>query len=93
MPVAEAIIAGRPVLCSAAASLPEIAGDAALTFDPHDAASIARTMLRLFKDPQVAAHLAHAAGGRRRLFSAKRSAVETMSIYHRVFGETYADPK
>ena len=37
MPVVEAMRAGSPVICSTAASLPEVAGDAAIYFDPHRA--------------------------------------------------------
>jgi glycosyltransferase involved in cell wall biosynthesis len=89
MPVAEAIIAGRPVLCSNVTSLPEIAGNAAITFDPHDAADIGRKILALFEDPERESHLADAARRRRGLFSARRSTVQTLSIYHRVYQELY----
>ena len=36
LPVLEAMARGVPVACSNASSLPEVAGDAALLFDPHD---------------------------------------------------------
>ncbi len=35
IPVVEAMRAGSPVICSRAASLPEVGGDAAVYFDPH----------------------------------------------------------
>jgi glycosyltransferase involved in cell wall biosynthesis len=41
MPVLEAMAAGRPVACSNVTSLPEIAGDAAVYFDPTTADEIA----------------------------------------------------
>lgn len=44
MPVIEAMARGRPVLCSAATSLPEVAGDAAVYFDPNEAGQIARAI-------------------------------------------------
>lgn len=44
IPVVEAFAAGRPVLCSAAGSLPEVAGDAAVLFDPDDPDAIASAM-------------------------------------------------
>ena len=40
MPVLEAMAAGVPVLCSNRTSLPEVAGDAALLFDPRRPAEI-----------------------------------------------------
>ncbi len=46
-PLLEAMAKGCPVLCSTAGSLPEIAGDAALQFDPHDAASLAACLMRV----------------------------------------------
>jgi alpha-1,3-rhamnosyl/mannosyltransferase len=41
LPVLEAMAAGCPVVCSNAASLPEVGGDAALYFDPDDVAAAA----------------------------------------------------
>jgi len=40
-PPLEAMACGCPVACSSAASLPEVVGDAARLFDPHDPAGIA----------------------------------------------------
>jgi glycosyltransferase involved in cell wall biosynthesis len=50
MPVVEAMAAGKPVLCSNAASLPEIAGGAALLFDPHDVAAMAQAIGQIEHD-------------------------------------------
>ena len=41
LPPLEALACGCPVASSNAASLPEVLGDAAVLFDPHDAAAIA----------------------------------------------------
>ena len=89
MPVAEAIIAGRPVLCSDVTSLPEIAGDAALTFDPNDAAQMGRRILELVHQPELERSLSDAACRRRGLFSARQSTIQTLSVYHRVFHEVH----
>ncbi|QJR16493.1 glycosyltransferase [Usitatibacter palustris] len=91
MPVAEAIIAGRPVICSNVTSLPEIAGDAAITFDPNDAADIGRRILELVSRPDRERALTDAALRRRSRFSARRITVETLSIYQRVYNELYGD--
>jgi glycosyltransferase involved in cell wall biosynthesis len=90
MPVAEAIIAGKPVLCSNVTSLPELAGPAALTFDPNDVEEIATCLLNVATNPEVKLALATAAVHRRPLFSARRCAVQTMAIYQRVHDEFYA---
>ncbi len=89
MPVAEAIIAGKPVICSNVTSLPEIAGDAALTFDPKDTGAIAEALVEAATRPELRAALGEAALRRRNLFAARRSAVQTLSIYQRVYQELY----
>ncbi len=90
MPVAEAIIAGKPVLCSNVTSLPELAGDAALTFDPNNIDEIAMALLNVATKPEIQLQLGAAALGRRPLFSARRSAVRTMAIYQRVHDTVYS---
>lgn len=57
MPVLEAMAAGCPVACSNATSLPEIAGDAALLFDPESPSAVAQAMCRLDSDPQLRSDL------------------------------------
>lgn len=51
MPVAEAMASGVPVVTSSTTALPEVAGDASLTADPHDPAAIARAITRFLSDP------------------------------------------
>lgn len=50
MPVLEAMGAGKPVLCSNVTSLPEIASDASLLFDPHDPVEISRKIKEIESD-------------------------------------------
>ena len=90
MPVAEAMIAGKPVACSNRSSLPEIAGDAALTFDPTDTQAIASSILEIVHSPERYAHLAAAARRRRSLFSARLGAVKTLAVYQRAYEELYS---
>jgi glycosyltransferase involved in cell wall biosynthesis len=49
--------AGRPVLCSDATSLPEVAGDAALLFDARDQVAIASAIHQLETEPGLEATL------------------------------------
>ena len=53
MPIVEAMANGIPVACGNVASLPEVAGSAALFFDPFDTDSITQAMHRLADDPQL----------------------------------------
>jgi glycosyltransferase involved in cell wall biosynthesis len=48
----EALACGCPVVCSNAASLPEIVGDAALLFDPRDERALAKAMRHALADPE-----------------------------------------
>lgn len=50
MPVIEAMAAGVPVACANVTALPEVAGDAALTFDPRRAEAIASAMVTIAND-------------------------------------------
>jgi glycosyltransferase involved in cell wall biosynthesis len=58
MPVLEAMYFGRPVACSDVASLPEVAGDAALYFDPRRPEDVVRAIERLLDEPELRASLA-----------------------------------
>jgi glycosyltransferase involved in cell wall biosynthesis len=53
MPVLEAMAMDCPVACSNVTSLPEIAGDAAVLFDPHNPTEIADSMVRLSTDDKL----------------------------------------
>jgi glycosyltransferase involved in cell wall biosynthesis len=83
LPVLEAMARGVPVACSDASSLPEVAGDAALLFDPHDEGAIAAAVERLLGDPAEAERL-RAAGSERVLgFTWERTARLTLQSYER----------
>lgn len=74
IPVMEAFGAGCPVICSHAASLPEIAGDAALLCDPEDPDAIAGAMARMASDPDLARSLAAKGRARMNAYSWEESA-------------------
>jgi glycosyltransferase involved in cell wall biosynthesis len=52
LPPVEAMACGCPVASSNAASLPEVVGDAARLFDPHDPVAIADAVRDVLADPQ-----------------------------------------
>ncbi len=53
LPVIEAMACGTPVLVSRAGSLPELAGNAALYFDPHRVDDIAAAITRIATDTEL----------------------------------------
>ena len=83
LPVLEAMVRGTPVCCSDTSALPEVAGNAALYFDPLDPASIARTIERCFNDTEVRERLRAAGLERARLFTWSRTAEATLECYER----------
>jgi glycosyltransferase involved in cell wall biosynthesis len=88
LPVLEAMASGVPVACSDASSLPEIVGDAALTFPPQDVAAMARALERLLTEPLLAQKLAARGLARAATFTWERTAREVMALYRRVARET-----
>jgi glycosyltransferase involved in cell wall biosynthesis len=57
LPVLEAMLLGTPVLTSNTSSLPEVAGDAALTVDPYSVDAIAAALRTLDTDPALRAQM------------------------------------
>jgi glycosyltransferase involved in cell wall biosynthesis len=86
LPVLEAMARGVPVACSNSSSLPEVAGVAALLFDPREPAQIADAIRRLLGDPALAARLRAAGLARAAEFSWQRTARETLATYERALG-------
>ncbi|MDO8184058.1 glycosyltransferase family 1 protein [Conexibacter sp. JD483] len=81
LPVLEAMARGVPGACSDRASMPEVAGDAALLFDPSEAATIATAIERLIGDEPLRALLRERGLARAATFSWERTARETARSY------------
>jgi glycosyltransferase involved in cell wall biosynthesis len=86
LPVLEAMARGVPVACSNASSLPEVAGDAALLFDPHDESAIAGALVRLLSDAALVEQLRARGRERVRQFTWERTARLTLDSYARALG-------
>jgi glycosyltransferase involved in cell wall biosynthesis len=83
LPVLEAMARGVPVACADASSLPEVAGDAALLFDPHDQDAIAAAIQTLLGDPAAAERLRTRGRQRAAQFTWERTARLTLESYAR----------
>jgi glycosyltransferase involved in cell wall biosynthesis len=90
MPVAEAILSECPVACSNSTSLPEVAGDAALLFDPSSVESIAAAISEISINEELREDLRQKAIRRQPVFSAWTPAIKTMEIYQRTFRERFS---
>jgi glycosyltransferase involved in cell wall biosynthesis len=73
---------GAPVVCSSETSLPEVAGNAALYFDPRNPDEMAGQLLRVFSDKATRASLI--SQGRQNLlrFNWEETARQTLAVYH-----------
>jgi alpha-1,3-rhamnosyl/mannosyltransferase len=76
---------GVPVACSNASSLPEVAGDAALLFDPLDESAISGALERLLKDAALREDLRARGLERVHRFTWERTARLTLASYARAF--------
>jgi len=83
LPVLDAMVRGVPVACSNASSLPEVAGDAALYFDPSDTGAIAAAIQRLLDDGDLRNRLREAGRAQARKFDWAETAARTVESYER----------
>jgi glycosyltransferase involved in cell wall biosynthesis len=88
LPALEGMASGTPVACSGISSLPEVVGDAALTFDPSNEEAIVATLRRLLSDPDLQHDLAQRGLERAAQFSWDRTAAETEAVYETVLTST-----
>jgi glycosyltransferase involved in cell wall biosynthesis len=84
--VLEAMQRGVPVVTSDRASLPEVAGDAALLADPDDPAAIAAAIRRLLGDGALRERLVSAGRAQAATFTWDRTAQLTAASYRRALG-------
>jgi glycosyltransferase involved in cell wall biosynthesis len=86
LPVLEAMARGVPVACADRSSLPEVAGDAALLFDPESVTEMAACIDKLLHDRGTAERLRAAGPPQAAKFSWRRSAEQTVVSYRRTLG-------
>ncbi len=83
-PIFEAWASGIPVAVSNVHSFPEIAGDAALFFDPNDVRDIRDKILRLLSDPQLAQTFVERGAERVKAFTWEAAIMRTLSLLENV---------
>jgi glycosyltransferase involved in cell wall biosynthesis len=83
LPILEAMARDTPVACSNTSSLPEVAGDAALLFDPRDPADIAGCIDRLLADEDLRAELRDRGRAQVARFPWTATAEATLATYRR----------
>ena len=83
LPVLEAMARDVPVACSNRPSLPEVAADAALLFDPEDQAAVTGSIRGLLEDAELRQKLVERGRDRVRAFTWQRTAEATLASYRR----------
>lgn len=84
LPVLEAMASGVPVVCSNAASLQEMANDAALICDPRDVDALSAGIAQGLQDEAWRAEAVNAGLARAQMFSWQRCAQDTIKAYLKV---------
>jgi glycosyltransferase involved in cell wall biosynthesis len=87
LPVLEAMVRGTPVACSRIGPLEEVAGEAALYFEPTDTEEMARAIESLLADDDLRKGLGEAGRTRAKQFSWARTAEATLRSYERALAE------
>ncbi len=83
MPILEAMACGVPVACSNISSLPEVAGDAAVLFDPSDSAAMAEALAPLIAERGLCDHYARKGLERSARYDWRITARQTLDLLER----------
>jgi glycosyltransferase involved in cell wall biosynthesis len=81
LPILEAMASGVPVITSNVASMPEVAGDAAILIDPHDPKAIAEGIARILAEDRLRQDMIQKGLARARRFTWDSVAQQTLEVY------------
>lgn len=84
IPILESFSQECPVLCSNTSSLPEVAGDAAIFFDPNDLSSMSSAIDKIISSTDLRMSLIKKGNERLQKFSWNKCALETLNVYKKI---------
>ncbi len=84
IPILEAMSLGCPVISSNTSSLPEVYGDAAITFSPNSSEELSNCLNKITNDNELKKILIKKGYEREKVFSWKKCAIETNEIYQKL---------
>jgi alpha-1,3-rhamnosyl/mannosyltransferase len=86
LPVIEAMACGIPVIASKTSSFPEIVDGAGILINPYDPNELKEAIMQALEDSQIRRELSEKGLKRAKLFSWKKCASETLTIYEKILG-------
>ena len=81
----EAMSCGTPVICSNRTSLPEVVGDAAISFDPDNMREMVQAMYSVLTQNELQADLSARSLQRAAQFNWRKTATETVAAYEEAY--------
>jgi glycosyltransferase involved in cell wall biosynthesis len=86
IPILEAMACGRAVACANTSAMPEVAGTAAVLFDPHSTEAMMTSMRDLLRNAELRARKERLGQQNAARFSWKGTAKQTLDVYYEVAG-------
>ncbi len=87
MPIAQAMACGTPVIAANTSAVPEVSGEAARLFDPHDVATLTEHLAIVLDDPKVATEMRDEGLLQARKFTWKQAGRDMVAVYHRALNK------
>lgn len=82
VPILEAMACGCPVVSANVTSMPEVYGDAALPFSPHDEGALAECLRQVLRNPSLQRALINKGFENGKRFSWDKTATQIHKVYH-----------
>jgi glycosyltransferase involved in cell wall biosynthesis len=92
LPILEAMKCGAPVIAGDRTSIPEVAGEAALLFDPFDTSSLVEALKRVLNDSEFRRTLSARGLQRASEFHWKTTARLTLTAYEKAAAQIAVNP-
>lgn len=87
LPVLEAMAQGLPVLCSNSSSIPEVGGDAVLTFSPNNSKELAEAINIIIDNRKLRDEMCRKSIKRAKEFTHEKTALETLKVFYEAFNK------
>lgn len=87
MPAAQAMACGTPVIASNISAIPEVTGEAALLFSPHDVTTLCKHMTSVLDDPQITVTMRELGLAQVKKFTWQNAGQKMVQVYQKTLDE------